>query len=205
MPSLVARPGALRRRRLALDAQQLDRLVDVAAGLVERGLAVHHRGAGAVAQRLHVLGCDRHQALASPPACGAWGCAAGASGRLRLRAAARRRSAGLRRRGGLGGLLGLLAGALLLLALALGLLLGLALGLLLGAALGLRLAVGGWRRSRPRRRSSRPPSRTSASSRRCPGSDRRRPSGRRSSRPGRGSGSRAGSPRRPRSPRSSGR
>ena len=39
----------------ALLAEELLGGVDVAAGLLERLLAVHHPGAGAVAQRLHVL------------------------------------------------------------------------------------------------------------------------------------------------------
>src|SRR3954469_4743630 len=50
-----ARP-ALRGLRLALHAQDLDRLVDVAAGLDQRVLAVHHPRAGVVAELLHVLG-----------------------------------------------------------------------------------------------------------------------------------------------------
>ena len=41
-----------------LDAQQLDRLLDVAVGLGQRALAVHHAGARAVAQRLDVGGRD---------------------------------------------------------------------------------------------------------------------------------------------------
>ena len=44
---------------LALHAQQLDRLLGVAVGLLERLLAVHHPRAGALAQRLHVAGGDR--------------------------------------------------------------------------------------------------------------------------------------------------
>src|SRR3954451_11449107 len=39
-----------------LDAQELDGLVDVAVGLLERGLAIHHPGARAFAQGLDVLG-----------------------------------------------------------------------------------------------------------------------------------------------------
>src|SRR6185437_3288613 len=41
-----------------LHAQDLDRPVDVALGLGEGFLAVHHARAGALAQRLDVLGCD---------------------------------------------------------------------------------------------------------------------------------------------------
>src|SRR6266550_1201808 len=50
-----------------LYAQDLDRLLDVAAGLGERLLAVHHSGSGALAQGLHVLGSDHHLAHDSPP------------------------------------------------------------------------------------------------------------------------------------------
>jgi len=58
----VARHGALGRHaaaalgglRLALHAQDLDRLVHVATGLGEGRLAVHHPGAGALAQHLTV-------------------------------------------------------------------------------------------------------------------------------------------------------
>jgi hypothetical protein len=38
----------------ALDAEQLDGLVEVAVGLVERLLAVHHAGAGELAELLDV-------------------------------------------------------------------------------------------------------------------------------------------------------
>src|SRR3954453_19679187 len=48
--------GELRRATEPLDTQQLDRLVDVAAGLGERPLAIHHPRACAVAQGLDVLG-----------------------------------------------------------------------------------------------------------------------------------------------------
>src|SRR6201996_7012706 len=44
--------------RLALHPQQLDRAVDIAVGLGERRFAVHHRGPGAVPERLHVGGSD---------------------------------------------------------------------------------------------------------------------------------------------------
>src|SRR4051794_9697900 len=47
--------AALRRLRLALHAEDVDGLLDVAAGLDERLLAVHHPRAGLIAQRLHVL------------------------------------------------------------------------------------------------------------------------------------------------------
>src|SRR4030095_10132161 len=40
----------------ALDAQELDGLVEVAVGLVERLLAVHHAGTGQIAELLHVRG-----------------------------------------------------------------------------------------------------------------------------------------------------
>ena len=46
---------------LALDAQDLDGLVDVAVGLVERLLAVHHAGGGELAELLDVSGGEvRH-------------------------------------------------------------------------------------------------------------------------------------------------
>ncbi|EGJ74447.1 putative elongation factor Ts [Streptomyces sp. Tu6071] len=41
---------------LALDAEKLDGLVDVALGLVQRLLAVHHAGAGQLAELLDVGG-----------------------------------------------------------------------------------------------------------------------------------------------------
>src|SRR5918995_1960561 len=57
--ALASRPPALlRRRRLSLDPQQLDRLLHVAAGLLERGLAIHHPGTGALAERLDVGRAD---------------------------------------------------------------------------------------------------------------------------------------------------
>src|SRR5215210_5719254 len=42
------------------DAQQLGGAIDVAAGLLQRLLAVHHAGAGAVAQLLDLLGGNAH-------------------------------------------------------------------------------------------------------------------------------------------------
>ena len=45
----------LGRRRQPLLAQQIDRLVHVAAGLRQGGLAIHHAGAGALAQLLDHL------------------------------------------------------------------------------------------------------------------------------------------------------
>src|SRR3954451_2974177 len=66
--------AALGRGRLSLDAQDLDRLVDVAPRLGERGLAVHHPRAGAVAQRLDVGGAHggrAHGVVSS------WVCSAG--------------------------------------------------------------------------------------------------------------------------------
>src|SRR5439155_15159073 len=64
------------------DAQDLDRLLDVALRLGERLLAIHHAGARAVAQRLDVLRRDlrrAHDALASALLSSvSWG-AAGAS------------------------------------------------------------------------------------------------------------------------------
>src|SRR5204863_9202342 len=38
-----------------------DRLLDVAAGLGERGLAIHHPRAGALAELFHHLGSDLHR------------------------------------------------------------------------------------------------------------------------------------------------
>src|SRR4051794_29073050 len=49
----------------ALLAEDLDRLLLVALGLLECLLDVHHRSAGALAKRLHLCGTDRHQD--SPP------------------------------------------------------------------------------------------------------------------------------------------
>ena len=50
--------AALGGLRLALDAQDLDRLLDVAVALDERLLAVHHPGPGLIAEGLDVLGAD---------------------------------------------------------------------------------------------------------------------------------------------------
>ena len=50
--------AALGGGRLALDAEDLDGLVHVAAGLDEGALGVHHRRAGALAERLDVGGGD---------------------------------------------------------------------------------------------------------------------------------------------------
>src|SRR5438128_2229486 len=50
-----------------LYAQDLDRLLDVAAGLGKRLLAVHHPSSRALAQGLYVLGSDHHLAHDSPP------------------------------------------------------------------------------------------------------------------------------------------
>ena len=50
----LALGAALRRLGGALDAQDLDGLVEVAVGLVERLLAVHHAGAGLLAELLDV-------------------------------------------------------------------------------------------------------------------------------------------------------
>ena len=49
----------------ALDAQHLDGLVEVAVGLLEGLLGVHHPGAGGVAELLHICGGDGH-ALSVP-------------------------------------------------------------------------------------------------------------------------------------------
>src|SRR4051812_34789304 len=51
-------PAALGGLRLALHAEDLDGPVDVPAGFLERGLAVHHGGPGALAQRLDLLGAN---------------------------------------------------------------------------------------------------------------------------------------------------
>ena len=69
---------------LALDPQQLDGLLHVAVGLLERGLAVHHPGARALAQLLHVLRRDlgAHDGLSSS---GIEGALLGAGGGLRGR------------------------------------------------------------------------------------------------------------------------
>src|SRR5215218_4374251 len=83
-----ALPGAaapaLRRRGRALLAKDLDRLPLVALGLLEGVLHVHHRGAGALPERLHLGRAHRHQE--SPPLCvwagsgaGGWGRSAPAS------------------------------------------------------------------------------------------------------------------------------
>jgi hypothetical protein len=44
----------------ALDAQDLDGLVKVAAGLLEGLLAVHHAGAGELTQALDIRSGERH-------------------------------------------------------------------------------------------------------------------------------------------------
>ena len=59
--------GALADVLGALDAQELDGLVEVAVGLLERLLAVHHSGAGEVAELLDVGGGEvRHGASLRP-------------------------------------------------------------------------------------------------------------------------------------------
>jgi hypothetical protein len=50
----------LGRRGKALGLERVDRRLEVAAGVVERLLAVHHPGAGALAEVLHVGGCVSH-------------------------------------------------------------------------------------------------------------------------------------------------
>ena len=59
-PFLGGAAGALGGRGHALLAQDLDRLVEVAAGLGQRRLAVHHPGSGLVAELLHHLCRDCH-------------------------------------------------------------------------------------------------------------------------------------------------
>ena len=49
-------PAAISRGELIALAQHLGRLLDVAVGLGERPLAVHHARSGLLAQRLHGLG-----------------------------------------------------------------------------------------------------------------------------------------------------
>ena len=64
-PSLVERPDFLRGLREPALAQDGRGLLDVAVGLLQRGLALHHAGAGAVAERLD-QGCgnfDCHKVL----------------------------------------------------------------------------------------------------------------------------------------------
>ena len=56
----VSALGLLRETR---DAQELDGLVEVALGLGERLLALHHAGAGGVAELLHISGSDSHISL----------------------------------------------------------------------------------------------------------------------------------------------
>ena len=69
--------GALRGGRHALLAQQLDGLVEVAVGLLERALAVHHPGARRVAQLLdHRSGDLGHSAASSVARLGGVGCSA---------------------------------------------------------------------------------------------------------------------------------
>src|ERR1700730_13848642 len=70
-----------------LQAQDLDRLLHVAIGLGQRLLAVHHARAGALAQRLDVLGGDiggAHQRPGSPAGslagCACWDSASPAAG-----------------------------------------------------------------------------------------------------------------------------
>ena len=110
---------ALRGRGLALDSQELDRLVGVAIGLLQRGLAVHHRRARALAQHLDVLRRDGHQSVVSAgtPAGGPEPRVAGAAAAVAAARLLRLLGGGCGgascaaacRRGG--GLLGLLAGA----------------------------------------------------------------------------------------------
>ena len=57
---LGAAPFALGGRGLPLDPQQLDRALGVALGLGQGGFAVHHRGPGAVPERLHVGSGNAH-------------------------------------------------------------------------------------------------------------------------------------------------
>ena len=59
--------GALRRLRDALLAQQLLRRLEVAAGLLERALAVHHPRAGLLAELLDEAGGDRRRSSTPPP------------------------------------------------------------------------------------------------------------------------------------------
>ena len=65
MPSVASRPRELAELVAHLHAQELDGLVHVAAGLLERGLAVHHPRAGLLAQRLDVRSGDRGHVTAS--------------------------------------------------------------------------------------------------------------------------------------------
>ena len=55
--------GLLGCRGETLGTQELDRLFDVAIGLGQRLLAVHHAGAGLVSELLHRLCCDCHLSL----------------------------------------------------------------------------------------------------------------------------------------------
>src|SRR6185437_8715333 len=64
-----------------LQAQDLDRLLDVVLAFGKRLLAIHHARASSVAQGLHVLGGDvggAHEEVSSEVA--SWACSAGASG-----------------------------------------------------------------------------------------------------------------------------
>src|SRR5579875_3576484 len=62
--------AALGGLRLALDAEDLERLVEVAVGLVESLLALHHSGAGGVAEALDVRGGEvAHQVCLSVRDC----------------------------------------------------------------------------------------------------------------------------------------
>ena len=78
-PRSVERPLRFGRGRLTLDAEDLDGLVEVAPGLGQRRLAVHHRRAGALAERLDVRGLD----LGRRSLGAAFGGAAGGRGGLR--------------------------------------------------------------------------------------------------------------------------
>src|SRR5690606_31774232 len=57
--------GALGGHLLALLTEDLDGLVEVAAGLLERLLAVHHADAGGLAEALDVLGGNSHGLFSS--------------------------------------------------------------------------------------------------------------------------------------------
>jgi hypothetical protein len=71
-------PDALLGLGDALLAKVLDRRLHVAGGLLERLLAIHHAGAGSLAQLGDLLRCDRHGAhllsfVETPPASAAGG------------------------------------------------------------------------------------------------------------------------------------
>ena len=162
-------------------AQQIDRLLGVTIGLLERLLALHHPRSGAVAESLHVGSADAHCLVSPSAGAGAGGAggvaAAGCGGGGRLVASGRLLlvGGGLRLGGssrGRGLLAGLFVGAGLLLGLALRALLGLGAGLLLGLA-AQRLLLSqepGAGPRRPRRRSCGSRARSTGSRRRCPGS-----------------------------------